>query len=620
MRNVESNSYSGRRACLFLDHLVHESVAGNAPETARHRFFMLPRLGFCAGALLCAPVWLFLEGRAPSPQEAAIFVSSLTPLVAVATLARTGRLAAAQAVSVLGWFAVAAALATHGGAAPVAGAALTVALIETALAPGLLAVSAIGAAAAGLCVLATGVARPGALDAGGPAWLFAAPLLLYAAVLAASALRAESGRRRTETASARDLRLLTGALGDVVLHLDRSGAVLDVIGETHTTYGLDRRDVVGRGFFQRVHIADRPTFLKLVSDADKTCAPLDAILRVRTGAAPSASGDFAEPVFHAFEARMRRAPPDVDAPNDRIVEPFRPVVCILRDVTAQRRADEAVAAARAESERATAMKERFLANVSHELRTPLNAIIGFSEMLADPALAPADVEKQREYAAIVASSGHHLLQIVNTILDMSKIEAGAMQLIPEAFSLPSLIDQCCDMLHLKAEEGGVRLLRDYRLEVAEVVADKRACKQILLNLLSNAVKFTPAGGSVGVRVAPEGNSLAVTVVDTGIGIAAPDLSRLGDPFFQASASHDRAYEGAGLGLSVVRGLVGLHGGAIVVESAPRQGTTVTVRLPLDCRAAGVARTAAARIETIPRHGAAFGPDIRHHQETVKKIA
>ncbi len=175
------------------------------------------------------------------------------------------------------------------------------------------------------------------------------------------------------------------------------------------------------------------------------------------------------------------------------------------------------------------------------------------------------------------------------------------------------------MMQLKADQTGVALSREYDGEIDEIVADKRACKQILLNLLSNAVKFTPPKGTVTVRLRPEGNQVAITVADSGIGICAGDLSRLGDPFFQASASHDRAYEGTGLGLSVVRGLVGLHGGSITIESAPKNGTSVTVRLPLDCREGGAAASALAKIETIARHGATpVGADAK--QATVKKIA
>jgi cell cycle sensor histidine kinase DivJ len=623
-----SNSASFDRPATWIDHLVHENVLERPLDMARHRCFILPRIVVAACILLGAPIWLFLYG-APTSSELLIFALAQIPLVSVAILARTGKLRVAQSVSIFGWLAMAVAIhALTEGYETISIILLTIALVEAALTPEIVMIFVIEAATIDLIALSAGVdvMSPGfsSLERSASLAILAAPLLLYIAFLAVYAIRAENTRTLVDSANARDLRLLTDAIGDIVLHLDRSGAVASIIGDTHKVYGLDRRDLIGRGFFQRVHIGDRPAFLKLVSDAFKQDAPLTTVLRVQVSLAPAASGKYVEPVFNYFDTRMCLAQPVIDELSGETMESFRPVVCILRDVTSEKRADEAITAARAESERAAASKTRFLANVSHELRTPLNAIIGFSEMLANQDLAPSDPAKQREYAQIISNSGHHLLEVVNTILDMSKIESGSMQIFPEPFSLPALIDQCCDMVQLKADQGGVNLLRDYRRDMDELVADKRACKQILLNLLSNAVKFTPAGGKVRIVIAPEGNLMAVTVADTGIGIAANDLDRLGDPFFQASASHDRAYEGTGLGLSVVRGLVGLHGGAITIESVQKKGTSVTIRLPLDCRERTLGTGAAAKIDTISRLGAAIGADISHShdlpKETVKKIA
>lgn len=608
----------------WIDQLIHESVAGRPLEAARHRFFILARLVVAASVLLGTPVWLFFYG-VPTPSQSIIFLLAQIPLISIAVLVRTGRLRLAQSVSIFGWLAMA--VAVNGltqGYEIISIVLLTIALVEAALTPEIVMVFVIEAATVDLLALTAGLRLSApdlsSLEHSTSVAILAAPLLLYIAVVAIFAIRAENVRMRSDAQNARDLRLLTDAIGDIVLHLDRNGAVSTLVGDTHKTYGLDRRDLIGRGFFQRVHIADRPAFLKLVSDAFDRATPTTAVLRVQVSVEPAASGKYVEPVFNYFDARMCRAEPILDDDGEEAVEASVPVVCILRDVTAARRAEEAVAAARAESERATASKSRFLANVSHELRTPLNAIIGFSEMLANPELTPADSAKQREYAQIISTSGHHLLAVVNTILDMSKIESGSMQIFPEPFAVPPLVDQCCDMIQLKADQSGVSLLRDYRRDLDELVADKRACKQILLNLLSNAVKFTPAGGKVKVRLEPEGNELAIAVLDNGIGISAADLARLGDPFFQASAAHDRTHEGTGLGLSVVRGLVGLHGGSITVESAPRTGTAVTVRLPLDCRAPNAAAGATAKIETIARHGAAHTLGAGCEKETVKKIA
>ncbi len=258
--------------------------------------------------------------------------------------------------------------------------------------------------------------------------------------------------------------------------------------------------------------------------------------------------------------------------------------------------------------------------MSHELRTPLNAIIGFSEILGNAELAPDDPAKQREYAAIIHQSGQHLISVVNSILDLSKIQAGAFELQPAPFALRPLIDCCCDMIQLRALERGIAIARGCPDGLDEVIGDRRAFKQILINLLSNAVKFTPADGAVSIRAEVEGKWLMLVVADSGVGIHAQDLARIGSPFFQAKGSLDRPYEGTGLGLSIVRGLVGLHGGSIAVASEPDQGTCVLVRLPMDCRGAADSARATASIETIACYRRGDGQNDLLQQLTVKKIA
>ena len=253
------------------------------------------------------------------------------------------------------------------------------------------------------------------------------------------------------------------------------------------------------------------------------------------------------------------------------------------------------------------------------MRTPLNAIAGFSELLGDPRLAPPDPEKQREYARIIHRSGQHLLAVVNSILDVSKIQSGSLAIDIEPFAVAPLIDLCCDMVKLQAKNNGVELLRAIPANLEEITGDRRVCTQILVNLLSNAIKFTPANGSVTISARPEANSLLILVADTGIGIAASDLARLGDPFFQAKALRDQQDNGTGLGLSIVRGLVGLQGGTVMVASEPGKGTSVLVRLPLDCRGLAVTPGSLPKIETIARLPAADHHDI-YQQMTVKKIA
>ncbi len=239
-------------------------------------------------------------------------------------------------------------------------------------------------------------------------------------------------------------------------------------------------------------------------------------------------------------------------------------------------------------------------------------------MLGDPRAA-LDYEKQREYARIIHQSGLHLLAVVNSILNMSKIQSGSLAIEPEPFAMAPLINLCCDMVKLHAKNRGVELLRAYPDNLDDITGDRRACTQILINLLSNAIKFTPPNGNVTISARPEPHFLLILVTDTGIGIAERDLARLGDPFFQSNALPDRQDKGSGLGLSIVRGLVGLQGGTIVVASEPDKGTCVRVRLPLDCRGLAAKPGSPAKIETIARLPVNEQRDF-YEQMTVQKIA
>jgi cell cycle sensor histidine kinase DivJ len=257
------------------------------------------------------------------------------------------------------------------------------------------------------------------------------------------------------------------------------------------------------------------------------------------------------------------------------------VVAVLRDVSERKYQEHALDQARAESERANAGKTRFLATMSHELRTPLNAIIGFSEMLTNGEInLPA--ERRHEHARLINESGRHLLDVVNGILDMSKMESGNFEITPEPCAPADVVKGCCDILALKARNAGVDLSVRVPPTLPEVVADRRAMSQVLINLVSNAIKFTNRGGRVTVSASIEAGALKLAIEDTGIGIGAEDLPRLGEAFFQARSSYDRRHDGTGLGLSIVKGLVQLHGGTTDIRSKLGVGTCVTVRLPMNC--------------------------------------
>ena len=233
----------------------------------------------------------------------------------------------------------------------------------------------------------------------------------------------------------------------------------------------------------------------------------------------------------------------------------------------------------AQLEVANKHKSDFLANMSHELRTPLNAIIGFSEVLSERMFGEVN-EKQAEYLKDIHESGRHLLSLINDILDLSKIEAGRMELELSTFDLPAAVSNAMTLVRERAQRHGIRLGIDMDPRLGAFQADERKVKQILLNLLSNAVKFTPDGGQVDVSAKLDTDKVEIAVKDTGIGIAPEDHAAVFEEFKQVGRDYTRKAEGTGLGLALTKRLVELHGGEIALESAPGQGSTFTVKLPL----------------------------------------
>jgi PAS domain S-box-containing protein len=263
-------------------------------------------------------------------------------------------------------------------------------------------------------------------------------------------------------------------------------------------------------------------------------------------------------------------------------------ISISRDVTERKAFEEALQTARERAEYASHTKSRFLANMSHELRTPLNAIMGFSDIISREMFGPLGCERYSEYARMINESGALLLDLINDLLDMSKIEAGKLELHIEEFPVGEIIDATAKLLSVRAE--GRRIAIETSVTPPDLLlgADARAFKQILLNLLSNAVKFTEPGGTIDVVATQEGDKMRLIVRDTGIGIPADILPRLARPFEQASNDPTRAHGGSGLGLALVKSLTQLHGGEFVIESVVGVGTTVTVIMPLSCTVARAA--------------------------------
>ncbi|MGD0562437.1 MAG: PAS domain-containing sensor histidine kinase [Roseiarcus sp.] len=581
-----------------IEDLVHRDARVSQAERARHELFILARLATLVFVAAFVPRYLALAGASAIWQLGAV-AWLIAPLAAIAHLARTGNLLEAQLISLFGLVLLVLIVTVGAGLSPELSLGWLMLLpLEAAISgsssmlrfASLIAIAVLLALAAAHNAGLIGGATP--LSAGGAAAI-AAPTAAYAALHLLGGRRMRLARRRVEIANSRRYEVLSDAIGDLVMRHDAAGGVISASGDAPALFGLATDSLLGRGFFNRIHVADRPAYLYTIDTAARRDETMTAMVRLRTGG-------YDEPIFAWAEIRVHRFSPDSNGGRDG---DGAAAMSVVRNVTDAKTAEQRLEAARAEAELANSWKDRLLANVSHELRTPLNAILGFSEMLGDPELAPREAAKQSEYAKIIHASAEHLLSMVNLILDTSKIAAGKFRILPEPFDIAPLIADCCDMLRLKAEAGGIEIVRAPTSGAGELIADKRACRQILINLLSNAVKFTEAGGRITVGADVVGDAVHIHVTDTGIGIPAEFLPRLGDPFFQVRAEYDRGFEGAGLGLSLVRGLVGLHGGALLLESVAGVGTRVTARLPLVCRSEEKSgRAAAACLETASNFG------------------
>jgi cell cycle sensor histidine kinase DivJ len=441
-------------------------------------------------------------------------------------------------------------------------------------------------------------------------------IALLALLVAAFPIVYVLGRAGIDQVEEDRYRLLARNMEDVITRHGRNGHVLFVSPAAEAVFGADPQGLHGRGLFDRVHVVDRPAYLTALGDAASLGESRTVEIRIRRDSdKPDSAGGFVWIEMRCWPL-AQAASADADADGE--------VVAVMRDVTVRKDEEHAIEDARAEAERANVAKSRFLATMSHELRTPLNAIIGFSEMLREEGVLKIDAKQRHDYAHLINESGHHLLSVVNGILDMSKIESGNFEIMPEPVAAERVIAECCELLALRAREAGVDIVVRLADKLPAIVADKRALLQIMLNLLSNALKFTSRGGSITISATAETGQrsdresaqesaqksaqesaresghesahdsgheagreihMVITVEDTGVGIEAEDLSRVGEPFFQARSSYDRRHDGTGLGVSIVKGLLALHGGWMEIESHVGEGTRVTVHLPLDCERA-----------------------------------
>jgi cell cycle sensor histidine kinase DivJ len=565
-----------------LDALLHPSARYDALARARHRAFIAPRLLGSLAAFAAFPVYLAMRG-APTALEVAAFAWLIAPILLSWFLSRTGRYEGACILSSLALAGLVMTLATTtGGIESFAAFWLVIVPLEAALSGsrrvvGFASVLALGCTSL-LIILGhfhmlpapeVNPALHSVLVAFG-----VASATLYAAGLA---FGAESlSRTSVSLLSVEEdrYRLLAQNMSDVISRHHRNGAVQFISPAAETMLGPPVAQLLGHGLFDRVHVADRPAYLTALSDAARGGEACSVEFRLRRDA--SRSVERGQVDFIWVEMRCR--------PLQQVLETASPseaeVVAVMRDVTDRKNQEQALDLARTAAEQADASKTLFLATMSHELRTPLNAIIGFSEMIVQEEALMLDAARRKEYAQLINDSGQHLLSVVNGILDMSKMESGNFEISPEPFAPREALIHCCNLLALKARENAIDLVTRAPDNLPVMTGDPRAFKQIVLNLVSNAIKFTERGGTVTVSVSVEGLRLVLRVADTGVGIAAEDLKRIGAPFFQAGKTYQRRHEGTGLGLSIVKSLVGLHGGEMTVQSKIDEGTTILVALPL----------------------------------------
>ena len=566
-----------------LDTLLHSSAQYDALTRARHRAFMAPRLLGSLAAFAAFPAYLAMRG-APTALEVAAFAWLIAPILLSWFLSRTGRYEGAHVLSSLALAGLVMTVAmTTGGIESFAAIWLVVVPLEAALSASRRVV-ALASALALTCaamLIAFGyfgmlptpevntVSRSIFMAFGvASATLYAAGLAFGAESLARTSvalLYVEEDRYR----------LLARNMSDVISRHHRNGAVQFISPAAETMLGAPVSRLLGHGLFDRVHVVDRPAYLTALSDTARGGEARSVEFRLKRDAPRgSERGSLVDFIWIEMRCRPLEQASDTTATLDA------EVVAVMRDVTDRKIQEQALDLARTAAEQADASKTRFLATMSHELRTPLNAIIGFSEMIVQEDVLMVTAARRREYAQLINDSGQHLLSVVNGILDMSKMESGNFEISPEPFAPRAALLNCCNLLALKARDNAIDLVSRAPEDLPDMTGDPRAFKQIVLNLVSNAIKFTERGGRVTVSASVEGARLMLRVTDNGVGIAADDLKRIGDPFFQAGKTYQRRHEGTGLGLSIVKSLVELHAGEIIVQSKIDEGTTVSVALPL----------------------------------------
>lgn len=553
---------------------VHASVAADEVLAARHGALIRSHV---LGSLIAATIFIaaFAAVRVPALGVIAAVVFIVAPIAIAALLSRTGRLDIAHLLSAaqLAALVVVAAVLSEGRSS-FAVAWLALVPLEAALS-GRARIALAGAVLALAALLAIELATVLALlPATSVSALVSAKVALaaqigavaYGGIVAAGVVRIQRGSRRELEASRERYRLIAENANDLVTRHDASGSTVFASLASAAIVGVDPGRLVAIGFEAVLHPDDRPRYRASLQHSLATGQPVSEEYAIEK---PSADGTLM-PLWLEMRCQPVRTADGVPS-----------IVAVTRDITVRRAEAVELARARDEAQTASRAKTAFLATISHELRTPLNAIIGFSDLLQRNLAREERSDQLADHARVIHESGEHLFSLVQDLLDVSKIESGKFGLDPEAVSLAEIARTAVEALLPIADAKHITLDVQIAPALPDLYADRRATRQILLNLVANAVKFTPDHGRVEIAARALGDRMEIAVTDTGIGVSAEHIDHIGQPFYRVETSYARRTDGAGLGLSIVRGLVELHGGVLEIASEQGRGSRFTLTLPID---------------------------------------
>lgn len=573
-----------------LKAMVHSSVARDEIASARHQSLITSHLIGGFAALLFIPFYLFSQEQTSTAIWLGFFWL-VSPLAIAVFLSRTGLLRVAHFISsanLIGLVSTGSAL--TGGIHSFLLVWMLIVPLEAALSGDRRVVLwAIGCTAIALSALFW-VTEFGflplehALNVPKSYAALIGPLaaMVYAGGLAMSIYSVHKKAEAIMLHTEEKYKLLAENATDMITRHKRNGAVMFSSPACADMLGESTENLCGDGLFNLIHVADRPAYMRALSLCNISGEAVSVEFRARkkeNNKQLELNGEQSDAESYIW--LEMRCQPIQNVGGDLLGDiEAGEIVAITRDISEQKTQAAELLKARDLALSASKAKTSFLANMSHELRTPLNAIIGFSEILNKELFGGLSEKRTREYAGHIYKSGEHLLHVVNDILDMSKIESGKFTILREPFDLKELIENTCSLMKHTAEDKAIDLVWEINNSIGEFDGDKKACRQMLLNLLSNAIKFTHEG-SVKVEARVVSKQIEIVVIDTGIGISKEDLPKLGDPFVQAESAYNRSYEGTGLGISVVKGLVSLHDGSLKIESELGRGTKVCLTMPLN---------------------------------------